>query len=591
MPTLRECLAELRNPELALRLRLIDPARKPGAKLLMTQELLSALLGPRLREIWASLSTEAQMAVAEALYSPVRKLDPRQFKAKHGAAAVISVAPQDRREAYYCDRAPTPLGLFLYPELGTGHYCLPEDMARLLRDFVAEPPEVAIRPLPGSPSVEGGYLRETESEALIEVQLLLRLADGGGLAHGPATGIPSAAATQAMLKLLPAGDWFPPEIVLEKPDYRGAGVVGPIKAVGWTRLLMVGGLISLRGGKSILTDSGRRWSKAPPWEIIRHLREQWVRTKDFDEFNRVDLIKGQSATGVLTARQPRRALVVQALGDCPAGEWITLKEFSRHLMAQGTDLEITHKPFSLYIHDRRYGTLGYEGGHGWEILQERYLACLLMEYAATLGLVDICYRHPGSVRTSKPDWVDVKWISRYDGLHSFRITPLVAWCARKDDGTPFVPSRPQSQLQLEVRPDLTLEVLSGSPGPSDLIQIEAWAEPVGKNAWRIDPARALASVEAGQDPAEFAAYLGERDEQPLPETVQAFLKKVADDGRALHLGETARLVHCRDAATAALLADSPGSHCRRIGETLLAVPEGKLDTFRKRVRSLGLGIQ
>ncbi|MDP1589257.1 MAG: hypothetical protein Q8M07_16020 [Prosthecobacter sp.] len=590
MPTLLECLADLRNPDLSWRVKMLEPKLKLTAKPHLTKAITAALLGPRLQQIYLTLSKVEQTAVAEAVHSPLFRHNPQMFLAKHGTPAVFSVARDDGRSSYHSEGSPTRLGLFLFPEPRAHGRCIPADMANLLLDFVPEPPPAAIKTLAEPPKPEGHHLRETEPEALNEVLLLLRLAETGGLTHTPSTGFPTAGSLRPMLSLLPGGDWFPAEVIFQKPAYQGAPQVGAIKPVAWIRLLMVAGYITLRGSKSALTESGRRISKQQPWDIIAQIWHKWAGNKDFDEFNRIDLIKGQSTRNALTARQPRRSIVVQALEECPTGQWITLKEFSRFMQAEGHDFDISQNSFSLYIHEKRYGSLGYDGGDGWEMLQERYIACLLMEYAATLGLVDICYLHPADSSSPSPGWVDVEWISRYDGLLAFRVTPLGRYCLSPEKG-PFTPSKPPSTLRLEAKSNLTIHVVSGTPGPADLIQIEAWAEPKEPNVWQADSERALASVEAGRDPAEFAAYLQERDEQPLPEKFEAFLKKATSDGRALRRGEPAQLFHCRDAATATLIVTSLSSICQKAGDSTLVVPESKLDAFRKRVRSFGYGIQ
>lgn len=65
------------------------------------------------------------------------------------------------------------------------------------------------------------------------------------------------------------------------------------------------------------------------------------------------------------------------------------------------------------------------------MVQGRYVLCLLLEYAAPLGLFDVAYRAPERAR----DDFGLLWgsgevaaLSRYDGLHAFRITGLGADC-------------------------------------------------------------------------------------------------------------------------------------------------------------------
>ncbi len=57
--------------------------------------------------------------------------------------------------------------------------------------------------------------------------------------------------------------------------------------------------------------------------------------------------------------------------------------------------------WKLYLVDPEYGSLGYAGYAGysdWPILEGRYTLCVLFEYAATLGLVDISYTDPAGAR-------------------------------------------------------------------------------------------------------------------------------------------------------------------------------------------------
>lgn len=591
MAPLLDYLSELRNPDLAWRAKMLQPGLKATAKLPMTQAITGTLLGPQLRAVWQSLSDLEKLAVAEALHSPRLMYHPAQFKAKHGQAAAFYIrdANSERYSYSYDNGPPTKLGLFLYGERGGG-YSMPTDLASRLMEWVPKPKEKQINTLAEPPQEAGSYLRESEKEALNEVLDFLRLADVGGLVFSEATGLPSAATTQAMHKMLPYGDWFPLEIALEKPAYSGASVVGFIKPTAWTCLLKAGGLIKMNGKKSALTEAGRRLCKQPAWEIIRHLWQSWIANTDYDEFNRIDLIKGQNGRGVLTARQPRRECVTNSLRNCPVGKWITLQELSRHMLAQGLNFEISREDDSLYIGDKRYGSLGYDGGCEWGVIPIRYMACILMEYAATLGLVDICYLKPEESSLPSPEWIDVLWISRYDGLLAFRITPLGRYCMNKE-ATDYRPAAPSVTVNLECLPDLSIRLKSGSLSPADIIQIESWAEPISDNVWKADSARAIASVEAGRDAAEFRTYLQERDDQPLPEKMEAFLKNVVRDGHALRTDGEALLFQCRDEETAALIATRLPQLCLRAGERTIVVPTGKIDTFRKRVRSFGLGIQ
>jgi hypothetical protein len=68
------------------------------------------------------------------------------------------------------------------------------------------------------------------------------------------------------------------------------------------------------------------------------------------------------------------------------------------------------------------------------------------------------------------------------------------------------------------------------------------------------------------------------------------LDSVAERATALSDAGPARLIQCRDAALAALLASDPATAgvCTRAGERLVCVPEQRLAAFRKGLARLGL---
>ena len=68
------------------------------------------------------------------------------------------------------------------------------------------------------------------------------------------------------------------------------------------------------------------------------------------------------------------------------------------------------------------------------------------------------------------------------------------------------------------------------------------------------------------------------------------LESVGERATALADVGPARLIRCKDAAVAAMLAADPvtAPHCSRAGERLICVPEQKLSAFRKGIARLGL---
>jgi hypothetical protein len=106
---------------------------------------------------------------------------------------------------------------------------------------------------------------------------------------------------------------------------------------------------------------------------------RWLGFSGFDELRRIDVIKGQQGKGrvALTAVSNRREMISRALRACPIADWIEVDEFFRFMQAANYYFQVSRDPWDLYICDSEYGSLGYEGYHDWEILQGRYILCLL----------------------------------------------------------------------------------------------------------------------------------------------------------------------------------------------------------------------
>ncbi|MCY4119348.1 MAG: hypothetical protein OXG72_00295, partial [Acidobacteria bacterium] len=110
--------------------------------------------------------------------------------------------------------------------------------------------------------------------------------------------------------------------------------------------------------------------------------------------------------------------------------------------------------------------------------------------------------------------------------------------------------------------------------------------------WRLDGDRALAAIESGHDPEAFRQFLAARDDQPLPETVDGFLRDAERGARSLKMKGTAVLIECADAEIATRLATDPSTArlCSRAGARQLVVQIASEKAFRKAARALGYGM-
>lgn len=631
IPDLRTALELLTVDKLKELLNLLPSESKATRKADLIAAVENDLSGEKLKALWEKLDETQKLAVAETIYSADGYFNAPRFQAKYGVLPVFKTEKESSRYG----AAPTVLRLFIHPASIYGSEAsgyVPADLKRRLASLVKKPtasPLPLVEELPDyyaredeehewqegdqginiiarggvytmptqPPKVEVSTVeiplirRDTENDALSELTVMLRLIDQGKLAVSDKTYLPGAAALRELGNRLNRGDFYPPEAI--SPD--GVDPIGPIKAFAWPLLLQTAGLAELHGKKLALTKTGRNALGKPTAETVRGIWQRWMKGKQFDEFNRVDAIKGQTGKGKrsMTSAAGRRAVIEASLKQCPMGAWVNFEGFSRYLQASGHDFEITREPWDLYIAHAEYGSLGHMGFHDWHILQKRYLACLLFEYAATLGLIDIAYVEPWEVEWDFGDlWGvdDLDFLSRYDGLMYFRLNPLGAYCLGLADT--YQPSRPQAKTVLQVLPSLHISIVAGSPTQEEGLFLDAWAERNSETLWRLDRGKILEAVERGQRIAELRDFLTARDEQGLPETVEGFLALTNQQANALKNTGTVLLIECQDTTIAELIAkhEQTKSICQWVGPAHLAVKPDAEERFRQAIHSLGYGM-
>ncbi len=240
--------------------------------------------------------------------------------------------------------------------------------------------------------------------------------------------------------------------------------------------------------------------------------------------------------------------------------------------------EIKHKGGLIDTLKRAYAGDGLR--RMWETLSE------LEQAAVAEAVYHSDHRFQGGIWGADDLW----WISRYDGLRAFRLTELGAYFIGME--ADFVPSPSTSTLVLEVGGNLVIRHKSGTLEPADRLLLEAWAEKIEPDAWRLNRELALSAVERGQKAEDVAAFLRSRDPQPLPQTVEGFLIGAERDGQAVRFSSEALLFECRDEETAEriCLHKTLATLCHRSGRKTITVPVAHAEKFRDGVRKLGLGV-
>lgn len=585
---LKESLQSLVVADLKDLVRYLPAPQTEGRKDELIERITSAMLGSDLRSVWKSLDAMQAAAVAEAVHHPRGEFSSQRFRAKYQADPAFEVA--DTKPAHYSGTKKSALALFVQYAIQERRYFVPSDLQASLLAFVPKPSNVRLDSSETSPTGEGLTERLTEREALQEVVVILRTIEQARITVSDKTALPSSSTLKVLANKLVSGDFYPVVVKADKWDQ----TIGSIKAFAWPMLIQAAGLAQRTGTRLALSPSGVRALSAPPADVLRTLWRKWLNTTLLDEFSRVDAIKGQSGAGrVMSAVAPRRAAIEDALRECLVGRWVRLDDFSRFMRAADHVFVVTHDPWKLYLCERQYGSLGYEGSHGWNILQDRYMAAVLFEYAATLGMVDVAYFDPHEGRNDfRNMWGadELRFLSRYDGLNSFRVTALGAYILGQD--ATYQPVPQPSNVVISVMPSLQIKLERGFLSAQDTLLLELWAEPIEAGVWHLDRQKAVAAIEKGHDIELLRQFLQNSDDLPLPELVESFLLRCARDGHALKTGAGAVLIECRDSETA----DNVATHketrslCMRAGPKTLVVRNEQVGKFRERVHVLGLGL-
>jgi hypothetical protein len=272
-------------------------------------------------------------------------------------------------------------------------------------------------------------VRWTAPDALSNLVSVLELAADGQVRYSASTRRPTAATVKLVEDVLVAGDFY------------DSGE--PIAAFAWPLLIQVGGLARLAGTRLELSPRGRAALARPSYEALGALWGRWLGSVSTDELARIEAIKGQRKPGTLTSAITRRAAVAAALAGLQPGAWTGAGKLLASLRAQQQPPLVAARSlralWRLYVVDSYFGSLGHAGSRTWDLVEGRYALCVLFEYAATLGLIDVAYTDPRGARDDyRALWGadQLSCLSRYDGLSAVRVNELGAAVLHDPDALP-----------------------------------------------------------------------------------------------------------------------------------------------------------
>jgi hypothetical protein len=597
IPTLEVALTEHMNADDLKKLAKHTSQEIPTRKADIAAVIERYLDGERLKAVWQGLDDLQRAAVAEVVHSSSTHFLAGRFAAKYGRSPDWGTA-----DKYGYRRNPSPLAFFFYGGV------MPDDLKARLKTFVPKPAAATVEALSELPAAcdlpwsRWNSKTRTEEKGTEEVQLavhqteltaqrellsVLRLIDSGKVSVSDKTRRPSAATIKAITNVLEGGDYYPILPVKSKWHDENAG---PIRAFAWPLIVQAGGLAQLSGSKLQLTKAGRKALSEPAAKTLHTLWSRWIDTTLLDELSRIECVKGQTGKGKrgLTTLSSRRDAIADTLAECPPGSWISTDELHRFVCASGNDFTVSRNAWDLYICETQYGSLGYEGGE--QILDERYLLAFLLEYAATLGVIDVALIPPAGARYNYGGlWGtdELVYFSRYDGLVYFRITALGACCLGAE--TEYQPAPVETKPVLSVLPNLEITAIGYELDQGDRIALDTYATQVSDLVWRLDQAKLLAAVEEGRPIDEVREFLTARSSVAIPDTVARLLDDVAARSTRIQDQGVARLVECADPALAALIANDSRTrkHCMLAGERHLVVPASSEAAFKRTLRDVG----
>ncbi|MBM7070758.1 hypothetical protein JQC92_01705 [Shewanella sp. 202IG2-18] len=540
-------------------------------------ELEKGLMAPMvLKNYWENMPELEKILIQEVIYNFQGMIDAIRFKAKYGAFP----GKPPSKSLYGYEKEINAYQVFFYPQERYGQSLIHQTLIEQLKQFVPAPKAEKIATVDFSEPLEEHYtMHNREQSAFSDLNTMLTSLNNKELKVSDKTGVPTAGA----LKKLSA----------KLSEYYSASDLDEVKgeehilAYGWIRLLANSRFAKAQA--SLIPSKQQAKSTA---ETIKSIWDDWCYKSKDEEFNRIDVIKGQKgkAKRYFSDAVDRRLNVIEALLECEVNQWVSFDEFSRFILATGRDIQVTDAPEHLYIYDAHYGGL-YNGG--WDIIEESYLKCLLVEYMATLGVIDVVMYDLSQISDSNDDYwgtVDLDCLHRYQGLRYFKLTELGAYVLGKMpsyDGSNI----PQSKTSLTVKRRGKITCNSALE-PWEVQFLSLYAKQIDDDVWQLERKNIVQALQAGSDIKELTEFLLERESQPfLPEDCEQLFQQLAKNIDGVKLQSEAIIFKCKNKEIFELITKDKALSklCQPFEALQLIIPKNKESTFKSKLNEIGVG--
>lgn len=465
------------------------------------------------------------------------------------------------------------------------------ELAERLKDIAPLPREAEPQYLEEDPQAEedpGLRTHLTEQAACHDLLAVLQLVAQKAIKVSATTGIVTEASAMLMRNSLLNDDFYAQEDENTKPYDLQLGKRG-FRMFAWPLLLQSGGLATVQTGKLVLTKAGEKSLTQPAHVTLRKLWERWVKYTQFHEFSRLEEIKGQkSSSKPLRKPTDARQAIADALALLAVNRWIDIDDFFSHMFAQNCACDVVRDGWPLYHEHVEYGSFGYN--HiTWRHLNGRFVMAVLLEYCATLGMIDVTLRLPWEACDDKGDlwgWEDLGCISRYDGLTGIRLTPLGAWVLEL---TPdYTPATPVHEPTFKVLPNADV-ILLRAANPGARLQLLRIAEPVSEDVYHLSTEKIIQSLEEGMTFEQMLQFFDEQVEHDLPPSIRELLDEIDAKRTQFTLDDPGYLIRCKDAALIAQICKTAAlkTCCLPVGNDRLFLHKGKEKVFAATLRKMG----
>ena len=548
------------------------PSRKGECIKLIYVALLN---NEHLARVFNSLSTNEKQTISEIINQPGFEIDVARYEAIYGMMPAIPAYNSTIRLMHLFV---TTTGV-ISPDLASRLELIALPLRTPMAVYLPEEPPIS----------DELWFQATEQAACHDVLAMLNLIDQHTVKVSQATGIITEASAAPVRAGLLLGDYYAEHL---EPEYSDDVLIGKrgIKPFAWAQLLQAAGLATNNGGKLTLSNAGMKARTKPAHEILQLIWMRWLKYKGFHEFSRLEEIKGQkSAQRPLYQPCDARSAIADSLAALEVNRWIAIDQFFTFLTAIGNDFSVVRNPWPLYHEDPQYGSFGYSN-ITWEHLDGRFAMAFLLEYCATLGIIDIAISTPwNSPRVDLSGlwgWDDKSCMSRYDGLQYLRLTTLGSWMLGVTDE--YRPQRVSAPACLLREMDI---VLLRPVEPLQLIQLERFAvKMTEENVFRLSKQKILQACDEGIALHEVTGMLLDMSEGELPEQVSALFHEIEKNLQKLALESAGYLIQCNDSDLLNTICGDPAAKkiCLRLNDQLLFLSIGHEKAFRALLRKYDL---